>query len=317
VSARGEILVAQILEHPEDDAPRRVYADWLEEQGDPFCEVIRLQCDGGTDARVADLVATHGAAWLEPLAPWVSENRPPFTRGMWSLLYGGAGAYAQAATQKRLLAALKRIPAMTTMITGTSKRFAKCESLAWTSELHWWGCQLDDAGMTALAECPHVARLARLTLEKTRCSNQGLAALARSPHLARLRHLGLPAPVHMGNFDAAGVIELLEHLAITSLDLCDLNRVTPGTLGNASAATKLTRLRIHASRGMGGLASSQALTNLTELHIEWLTPTFDALDELLENPAFARLEKLTIDTYATPVPAATEQRLRDRFGPLP
>ena len=33
-----------IAAHPDDDAPRLVYADWLEERGDPRGAFIRLQC---------------------------------------------------------------------------------------------------------------------------------------------------------------------------------------------------------------------------------------------------------------------------------
>jgi uncharacterized protein (TIGR02996 family) len=33
-----------ILEHPHDAGPRKVFADWLEERGDPWAELIRLQC---------------------------------------------------------------------------------------------------------------------------------------------------------------------------------------------------------------------------------------------------------------------------------
>lgn len=39
-----EPFLAEILARPEEDAPRLVYADWLEEQGDPRAEFIRLQC---------------------------------------------------------------------------------------------------------------------------------------------------------------------------------------------------------------------------------------------------------------------------------
>ena len=35
-----------IIEHPEDDTPRLIYADWLEENGDPDrAEFIRVQCE--------------------------------------------------------------------------------------------------------------------------------------------------------------------------------------------------------------------------------------------------------------------------------
>jgi uncharacterized protein (TIGR02996 family) len=33
-----------IFEAPDDDVPRLLFADWLEDQGDPRGELIRLQC---------------------------------------------------------------------------------------------------------------------------------------------------------------------------------------------------------------------------------------------------------------------------------
>jgi uncharacterized protein (TIGR02996 family) len=41
-----EALMATIREQPDSDAPRLVYADWLEEHGDPLhAEFIRVQCE--------------------------------------------------------------------------------------------------------------------------------------------------------------------------------------------------------------------------------------------------------------------------------
>ena len=39
-----EAFLQAILEAPDDDAPRLIYADWLEEQGDPRGAFIRVQC---------------------------------------------------------------------------------------------------------------------------------------------------------------------------------------------------------------------------------------------------------------------------------
>jgi uncharacterized protein (TIGR02996 family) len=39
-----EAFLQAIIESPEDDAPRLVYADWLEERGDPRGEFLRLEC---------------------------------------------------------------------------------------------------------------------------------------------------------------------------------------------------------------------------------------------------------------------------------
>jgi uncharacterized protein (TIGR02996 family) len=42
----GEALYRAILESPDDDAPRLVWADWLEENGDPErAQFVRLQCE--------------------------------------------------------------------------------------------------------------------------------------------------------------------------------------------------------------------------------------------------------------------------------
>jgi uncharacterized protein (TIGR02996 family) len=50
-----EVFLQDIIAHPEDDAPRLVYADWLEEHGDGArAEFIRVQCELAKKDRVAD-----------------------------------------------------------------------------------------------------------------------------------------------------------------------------------------------------------------------------------------------------------------------
>src|SRR5262245_41892545 len=80
-----EAFLADILEHPEDDTPRRVYADWLMDQSDPLDrtarnargELIHLQCDlahaeegprrAELDARQRQLLAEYQREWDTPL----------------------------------------------------------------------------------------------------------------------------------------------------------------------------------------------------------------------------------------------------------
>ena len=40
-----EEFLQQIVAAPEDVEPRLVYADWLEERGDPRGDFIRIQCE--------------------------------------------------------------------------------------------------------------------------------------------------------------------------------------------------------------------------------------------------------------------------------
>jgi uncharacterized protein (TIGR02996 family) len=90
VNGTRDALSAAILENPDDDAPRLVYADWLEEHGDAAArargEYIRLGCrlaclrewDEGyveSTLRAYRLRAEHGKAWLPPAFPGDPERR--------------------------------------------------------------------------------------------------------------------------------------------------------------------------------------------------------------------------------------------------
>jgi len=70
-----DALLNQILDNPGDDRARLIFADWLEEHGDPRGEFIRLQCrlarPGGDrpvqrqmQRRANELVRTHRHEWL-------------------------------------------------------------------------------------------------------------------------------------------------------------------------------------------------------------------------------------------------------------
>src|SRR6476660_6786094 len=61
-----DALVRAIIENPLDDAPRLVYADWLDEHGDPGrAEFIRLTVGPATGQarRIEELLAQHGDRW--------------------------------------------------------------------------------------------------------------------------------------------------------------------------------------------------------------------------------------------------------------
>ncbi len=83
-------LLAAVWGTPADDAPRLVYADHLQERGDPRGEFIALQCrrklDSAQRKRMRELQREHAAKWLGPLEPAVLENKTvQFERGFLSL----------------------------------------------------------------------------------------------------------------------------------------------------------------------------------------------------------------------------------------
>lgn len=77
----GDALYRAILEQPDDDAPRLVWADWLDEHGDPDrAEFVRLQCEWAAldpgDPRANELLERWKAIldvrahqWLQELGP--------------------------------------------------------------------------------------------------------------------------------------------------------------------------------------------------------------------------------------------------------
>lgn len=64
-------LLADVYAHPDDDGPRLVYADLLQERSDPRGEFIALQISGADPKREKALFKEHGKAWLSalPFAP--------------------------------------------------------------------------------------------------------------------------------------------------------------------------------------------------------------------------------------------------------
>ena len=83
-----------ILDNPDDDTPRLVYADWLDENGDPErAELIRIQCEeakldagnprlGELMSRGMDLLSANGKRWMRDL-PKLAQRycQPGFDRG--------------------------------------------------------------------------------------------------------------------------------------------------------------------------------------------------------------------------------------------
>src|SRR5262249_25245959 len=87
-----EGILADVREYPDDDAPRLIYADWLDDHGQhERAELVRVQCElarattGGPALlelrrREGELLGEHGAAWAAPVAEVADEYA--FRRGL-------------------------------------------------------------------------------------------------------------------------------------------------------------------------------------------------------------------------------------------
>src|SRR5437588_8892164 len=83
-------FLESIIENPEDDDVRLIFADWLDERADPRGEFIRIQVERVRPNiddvrqmknwyREQELLGVHEKDWVAPLRPWVREWR--FLRG--------------------------------------------------------------------------------------------------------------------------------------------------------------------------------------------------------------------------------------------
>ncbi len=254
-------LLRAAKEAPEDDTPRLVLADWLQEHGGPpdlaRAEFVRVQCalarlPKGDSRRAAlqrreqELREQHRAAWLGPLldraqAHWFSrglvgtEVRP---RQLFSsALAAWAGeepaawvehlcVYHLTAHGLRRLAGGRLLPGLTGLALGFLK----------TAD-----------GLPALAASPHIARLRRLTLNG-HLGEEGPAALVGSPYLSGLRELTLGA----SGIGAPGVRRLASWPGLARLTVLNL----PGnSVGDAGAAA------LAASPHLAGLATLELTAN--------------------------------------------------------
>jgi uncharacterized protein (TIGR02996 family) len=58
-----DAFLQAILESPDDEGLGLIYADWLEEHGDPCCEFIRVQCQLAKANPVSDKGSASGGRW--------------------------------------------------------------------------------------------------------------------------------------------------------------------------------------------------------------------------------------------------------------
>src|SRR5437764_761726 len=166
--SQDEGFLRAILEEPDDDGLRLIYADWLEERGDPRAEFIRVQCGLATlppgddrrpslEARERALLTRHGTRWVRPLRRFVSGWE--FRRGFVERVAVAPRTFLNRAECLFGLAPIRQVDLR--------------------MSLH----RLGDAGALALAGCRFLERAVTLDLTAASLTPRGVQALARSPHL--------------------------------------------------------------------------------------------------------------------------------------
>jgi len=221
-------LLRSILDTPDDDTPRVVYADWLEEHDQSErAEFIRLQCALAQRFRersyVADdallmtqwerqneLLRTYRATWLNELPPWVGVQY--FRRGFISSIQVTAAQWIDQGN------ALEQMTPLDTVMFLQSPRY-----------------------FSTLVHEPSLHRLAGLNFTNNGLSVQHVLYLSRTHEWPRLRSLSLA-----GNLLTTAAATVLANASwMSELEYLDLsfNPLSDQSVIELARSPRVTRLR--------------------------------------------------------------------------
>jgi uncharacterized protein (TIGR02996 family) len=206
-----EAFLEAIGEAPEDDAPRLIYADWLEE-GAPAqrggeserAEFIRVQCElarqneeaPGWQAlkeREQALLARHRADWLRPVDRYISDA--VFRRGFVERCSMGARRFLDYIDEVLRWAPLQELKLLRINQTHEGpERVARAPQLVRFRRLDLNGSHLGDQSLSTILSSPHLRGMRTLLLGETGLERNSIGSLS-NPALAGLVDLDLS-----GNF---------------------------------------------------------------------------------------------------------------------
>jgi uncharacterized protein (TIGR02996 family) len=309
-TATDNAFLRTILAYPDDDAPRLVYADWLDERGDAErAEFIRLQVRlhrmpvGDTDrpaleARIADLQQPHFQKWVDelPNLPGVHWEMPE--RGFISTArFETPDAFFEFAPDVFAAAPIQEVwlHRFTFIEAG---RLARSRYLNKVRVLDFNdGNRIGNHGVEALMKSPYVANLTELKLARNSLGSAGVRAIAEATHLRRLEVLILD---HNDLFDD-GLRYLVQSPNMSGLLHLDLERTRTGNdavraLAKSPHLTGLRKLHLSGNlltdEGLAALCRSNVLADVRDLFLHSNSIADRGVEALADSPQFGRLQRL-------------------------
>jgi uncharacterized protein (TIGR02996 family) len=249
-------MIRAIVESPDDDAPRLVYADWLLERGDVRGELIALSCNQrrtvDVERRIRDILDASFASLAGDAAPYTEKGW--FDRGFVARVRMTVAAFAKHGE------ALMRSAPITSLVVAnprpTAKDLAKLAATPAlggirTLSLSHAGGTVAPAPLAPLAESPHLGRLRRLELSGWGASADDWAAFfgrLRAPMLEEvwLHDVRSSTAIHRALARNAGLgrVRSFEEQRQTDLDAPDEDDVANAFGELAEKRTSLERLAL-------------------------------------------------------------------------
>jgi uncharacterized protein (TIGR02996 family) len=297
-----ERFIRAIEAEPEEDTGRLVFADWLEENGEPDrARFIRLQCEyqrtcgpawAPSDSEpcrelkreIDQLLERHREAWTAGLPAWArEEQRFWFQRGFLHIFQMTGKQFLEGAAALRAVAPLPTL--FLRLLKGREEAVFASEHLGGVSWLRVECAQLTDAGVAALTASPHLRRLRRLwagrssfardAKDANKLTDASALALAGADNLPALVDLDLSGYRKISLAAMRAIVESPRRAGLTGLNLsggpggpevAELFR-GPGNRLRGLQELRLSECKL-GDAGVEALAGSAALGGLRLL---WLT----------------------------------------------
>jgi uncharacterized protein (TIGR02996 family) len=339
MSVQAELLAA-IRDNPDDDAVRLVYADYLEENGEPErAEFIRVQvnydspssygfCSNVLRDRSRELLAEHGRAWAADITG----------RGVYGIQFCRGFVERVSATAHAFICHgarwVEKAPIRLAQLRGVAGRghqLAACLHLQGISDLRICDSRFGDKDLAPLAACPHLGRLRSLTVcgrmddlsyvgatSGARVSHRGLRRLAEASFFPSVLILSITSDGTLGSpaVDALGASGAT--LGIRRLTLCNgvIDDRGAVSIANGHSYQNLARLWLPGNRitasGLTALAGAVSLPGLRWLNLSG--NLIEAVDVEALAACFERKPKLYLELAKCFLPVRVQRELSRRFG---
>lgn len=278
-----------IVANIDDDAPRLIFADWLEEQGDSDrAEFIRLQVarfrtpawDGsqvGLRLREQQLLNQHGEAWLAELPVIKGAKWEGFRRGIVAEV--SFTSFEAMRSNAHACRAVAPVEAVTVRWPRRQEAKKSVNPIAELRELTLTG-DPDYEAFEWVAESPQLSTLRQLTLRSL--FGASLETLLASPHLANLRSLRLPS----NNLANDAIIALTQSATVKTLEDLDFSSVSRHERYDEDPEIRVS--------GMNALMTWSGLAQVRSLILSGNNITREGLRTLLRSAHVAALKHLSL-----------------------
>jgi uncharacterized protein (TIGR02996 family) len=313
----ADAFLQAVLDEPDDDAPRLVFADWLDEQGDAArAAFIRLQCElprlrpddlrrRPLAARERALLLAHGDEWAAAVRPLVGGWE--FRRGFVEAVTVAPEAFVARADQLFRLAPVQQVrfgwQAAQFEFPFDMPHLARLTGLD-------FGCHLSERHMAAPAASPRLTRSRSLRFDRWALHGQGQSRLLAAPFLDRLAELHLTgtfrgtAPLPLAPLLSSPRLSGLTSLALTHgpaelrLANSDAHRTELRAVAGSPHLRRVTTLRLADNHlrpeSLRILGDASGLPHLKTLDLGRSRLDYGAAAVLADAPLLSRLQILDL-----------------------